>query len=1006
MITARRTRLFRVPDLSAFRTILTTWIGALPVIEARDTAVIVPTRAAAEQLRRTVEDRVLGAQRPSLAWPMLVTRRELYDELGARLTTPRAMLSSFEREVILAAAARRAAADGLPPPFHIRPGLVAEMLALYDHIRRLGRSVDDFDRNVREELEPLQDVDRGARRLLQQTRFLAATFRSYVERTVAADRFDEHALRDVLVAERAARPVVRVVVTVADRVAEAEGLWPADLVLLSRLQALSSVDILCTESLIASGLLERLHGAFPDLEEERSPLTAHATPTVIVPRPASPIGSATLAFVHRDREEELAAIARRVKLDRQSGRAAPVHRTAVVVRRPLPYLYLARDVFTGAGIPFEALDTLPLAAEPYAAALDVVLDAVATDFTRASLLALARSPHFSILGESGSAPAIAALDVALADARYPGGLDRLRTLARSWAAAGVPASREERRRQTALPALTALLDAVADLQPLAERRTLIDQVATLTAWLHRHDRGEGGARNLDALEPGRRRVRAAVLGALASLALAYRRHDPAAEGDIADLVAAIRRWLGSQTFAARQGEPGLQIVDAQAARYGDFDDVQIVGLIDGDWPERVRRTVLYPSSLMALLEPLPAAGDPARRERDGWHAARAAFKDLVLSARTRVRLSTFTLEHDAVVEPSLLLDDVAGLGLSQTPADERVPRVSSADALTMEPRVPSVVPAPAGEWAALRLEVRDPAAPRGAAGSWRLPRVSVSRLERYLDCPFRFYASEVLRLQEQPEDEDTRTPLERGRFLHELWERFFSAWQAAGHGRIHAEDVNDARELFEHVCEEAIAAEGLSPAEAALERIRLLGSATSPGIAHRVFAMEADRPGRIDRRLMEFPLQGDFAFRTREGASRTVTLSAKVDRIDVLADRRLRVIDYKSKKTPDVKQALQLPVYSDVARQALAADGEPWAIAEALYLSFEGDKAVVPLQARNKTLDVLLAEAQERLLTTLDRIAEGRFPPSPARKSLCAPCPYRAVCRLEIVDRDQESPDE
>ena len=83
-------------------------------------------------------------------------------------------------------------------------------------------------------------------------------------------------------------------------------------------------------------------------------------------------------------------------------------------------------------------------------------------------------------------------------------------------------------------------------------------------------------------------MRAAVLGRAAG----PRRRLPAPRcrappRDVGVLTAAIRRWLGSQTFAPRTGEPGLQIVDAQAARYGDFDDVQIVGLIEGEWPERV-----------------------------------------------------------------------------------------------------------------------------------------------------------------------------------------------------------------------------------------------------------------------------------------------------------------------------------------------------------------------------------------------------------------------------------
>jgi len=279
----------------------------------------------------------------------------------------------------------------------------------------------------------------------------------------------------------------------------------------------------------------------------------------------------------------------------------------------------------------------------------------------------------------------------------------------------------------------------------------------------------------------------------------------------------------------------------------------------------------------------------------------------------------------------------------------------------------------------------------------------VSRLERYLDCPFRFFGSEVLQLEEQPDDEDTRTPLERGRFLHELWEQFFKEWQRRGHGRVEPDQLSEARELFVGLCETALT--DLPPAEAALERNRLLGSAVSPGIAHRVFAMEADRPTPIDERLLEYPLQGEFTFKPSSGDPRTVRLSAKADRIDVLSDGTLRVVDYKSKKTPDLKQALQLPIYSLCARDSLRErrSDRSWTIGEALYLSFEGEKAVVPLRAKGRTLDELLDEAQGRLVTALADIDRGRFAPSPAKRSLCGPCPYRAVCRLEVVERSESN---
>jgi RecB family exonuclease len=622
-------------------------------------------------------------------------------------------------------------------------------------------------------------------------------------------------------------------------------------------------------------------------------------------------------------------------------------------------------------------------------------------------VALLRSPHFRIPAAAGpgdeteiSGGAIAACDFALAEARHLGGLDRLDALVARWQSAGAPASREERRRQTALPAVAAIQSAVRELAPLARARPIVEQIDTLVAWLRRFDRPDDAA----AVEPSRRRrVRAAVLAALHALADAYRRHDPAAAADVHALTAAVRRWLGAQTFATRTGEAGLQIVDAQAARYGEFEDVQIVGLIDGDWPDRTRRNVLYPASLLALLEPLSAVADPTRRERDALLSARAAFRDLLWSPSQRVRLSTFALENDAVVEPALLLDDVLTFGLPTIAIAPATDRVLISEALAVEPVRPEVTSGATAEWASGRVAAQTLAdeAFRGHAGPWRMPRVSVSRLERYLDCPFRFFASEVLRLEEEPEDEDTRTPLERGRFLHELWERFFAEWQRRGHRRVRPEDVGAARELFETLCEDAFA--GLSPTDAVLERARLLGSAVGPGIAHRVFAMEAERPDEVSERLLEFPLEGDFVFRAGDGRSRTVTLSAKTDRIDVLGGGALRIIDYKSKKTPDVRQALQLPIYSFVAVESLrAARGGDWTIGEALYVSFEGDKPIVPLRAKGRTTDELIADAQERLIETLDDIAAGLFPPRPSKRALCGPCPYRAVCRLEIVEARTE----
>ena len=100
-------------------------------------------------------------------------------------------------------------------------------------------------------------------------------------------------------------------------------------------------------------------------------------------------------FTHRDREEELVAVAERLVPAMRTLRPA-FDRTAIVFKQPLPYIYLAPDTLGAVGIPYQIVDRLPLAAEPVATTVDLVLDAVETAFSRESLVALLKSPHLNL----------------------------------------------------------------------------------------------------------------------------------------------------------------------------------------------------------------------------------------------------------------------------------------------------------------------------------------------------------------------------------------------------------------------------------------------------------------------------------------------------------------------------------------------------------------------------------------------------------------------------------
>jgi RecB family exonuclease len=271
----------------------------------------------------------------------------------------------------------------------------------------------------------------------------------------------------------------------------------------------------------------------------------------------------------------------------------------------------------------------------------------------------------------------------------------------------------------------------------------------------------------------------------------------------------------------------------------------------------------------------------------------------------------------------------------------------------------------------------------------------VSALETYIGCPFRFFAQHVLRLEEEPDDEEVMDPRRQGQFVHKVFETFFSEWHARGGRSIAPENLSTARALFTDVVERALIA--LPEGEAGLERTRLLGSPAASGLGEAVFRMEAERTIPVIDRLIEERLDGEFEIRT-SGGTRLVKLRGKADRIDLLADGTFRVIDYKLGYAPNRSRALQLPIYALCAQAVLASrTGKAWTLSEAAYLAFKGPRRVVPLFSNDKERNEALADAQQRLADTLDAIERGEFPPRPDDVFRCDLCSFSAVCRRDYV---------
>jgi RecB family exonuclease len=864
------------------------------------------------------------------------------------------------------------------------------MLKFYDQLRRQSQTVVRFAELIEQAIGGGAADDRGAERMLRQTRFIQAALTSYEERVKASGGCDEHRLRALLL-EKPVNPVIgHIVVTVADWIADPDGLFVADFDLLARMPGLETVDIACTEGTLGSGFHQRVHEWLPGLEEvtdvEAAGKSAVVRPLLHIPADAP---DEQTWFVRRDREEELVGVARRftptVKgsaYNAGGGQAGlPFdlpELVAVVYKRPLPYLYLAPATLGSARIVYDTADTLPLAAEPSTAAVDLVLDAVETSFSRESLVAILRSPHLRVVEASISGGSISRLDRRLSEKRYLGDLSRLEQLVAEW-----PADDGRDAAEAALGiarCLTALAEPVAASAALHRLASLLREL-----W-----------RPLDADSPfaGRElRARGALGDAVEALRAAHAaHHDP--EWTFADLASAVRRAIEASTFsqAGSPPRPSVYLVDDQAARYGAFDHLVVVGLIENDWPEPGARNIFYPPVLLKAL------GWPSEKDRRA--AAEARFLDLLGSASRSVMLSTITLENEALVTRSTMLDEVVRARLSAV-AEEPVggDAVFDEDALLDDPPEPGRLDETPRDWAALRMG-RPPAHRpefHGVSGPRPARAWSVSGIETYLECPFKFFARHVLALDEEPEDEEVIDPRRQGQFVHAVFEDFFREWQASGRGAITPANLNAARALFETVVDRRLARETFSDAEAALERTRLLGSPAAAGLGEAVFRMEAERPVPVVERLLEYSVSGELTVTTPAGA-RLVALRGKADRIDLLDDGTFRLIDYKLGWPPDRTRALQLPVYALVAEQRLEHHrGRRYVLGEAAYLAFKGPRRVVPLFSSAAQRTDVISKAQERLSAALDGIDRGEFPPSPDDVYRCESCSFAAVCRKDYV---------
>ena len=292
----------------------------------------------------------------------------------------------------------------------------------------------------------------------------------------------------------------------------------------------------------------------------------------------------------------------------------------------------------------------------------------------------------------------------------------------------------------------------------------------------------------------------------------------------------------------------------------------------------------------------------------------------------------------------------------------------------------------------------------------KLPNISASAIETYLECPFVFAAQRYFKLKDIPEvdlDVDHRT---RGQLAHALFEKLTQEpmrfdWKVTELEEILDTVRKDKSMLF------------------ADERLWLPLRKKHVQLAQRfldfekTWRQEYNRTKTLAReKRFEFYLDPKSETLSKEASDGAFRISGSIDRVDTDQDGHLVLLDYKSSAGGISAHGswlknseLQLLFYMWVIEKSLMEDmkGEVIGLFYYIFRTFDrkgfriNDKAgrlypATRTKDKNATLEakeLYLTEFSKILMATLERIRLGEIRPVPVDTQICTSCEWRRQCR-------------
>lgn len=327
--------------------------------------------------------------------------------------------------------------------------------------------------------------------------------------------------------------------------------------------------------------------------------------------------------------------------------------------------------------------------------------------------------------------------------------------------------------------------------------------------------------------------------------------------------------------------------------------------------------------------------------------------------------------------------------------------------------------------------------------SYSKKNYSISQLETYAKCPFKYFAERLLFLKPPIEPKEEIEAFELGSLLHEILFEFYKKITEQSkivYGCSDA-DFSSFIKLIFNIANEKIMEYDFNSPLSFFEKEKILGveNDISKSILYNFLIKEREDDSGFIPSFFELT----FGKKTSQDAEdyeiievktpKQFNLSGKIDRIDISSDQKYyRIIDYKSGRAEksEIKNnilnglSLQLPVYLYAAKlvvaKKLAIDAKP-AVASIFSLKMADDelglknidisntkkdfhnstdegKSII-LENNQKLIDETLVKIEDYI----GNISDGKFNLSriPKREEkVCNYCDFKGVCRVSELTSD------